>query len=96
MYQTKKGNQLYFGMKVHLGVDKDSGLMHSVVTTAANVHDLTPAAELLHGDEEVAYADAGYQGIAKRCEMAVRQQHVGWRCAQVSAEPFPIRQKAGP
>ena len=57
-------------MKVHIGVDKDSGLIHSVVTTAANVHDLTPAAELLHGDEEVVYGDAGYQGIAKRPEMA--------------------------
>ena len=78
MHQTKKGNQWYhrfsegfaYGMKVHLGVDKDSGLIHSVVTTAANVHDLTPAAELLHGDEELVYADAGYQGIAKRPAMA--------------------------
>jgi IS5 family transposase len=69
MHQTKKGNQWYFGMKVHAGVDKDSGLIHSVVVTAANVHDLTPAAELLHGDEEVVYGDAGYQGIAKRPEM---------------------------
>jgi IS5 family transposase len=56
-------------MKVHLGVDKDSGLIHSVATTAANVHDLTPSAELLHGEEEVVYADAGYQGIEKRPEM---------------------------
>ena len=56
-------------MKVHAGVDKESGLIHSVVVTAANVHDLTPAAELLHGDEEVVYRDAGYQGIAKRPEM---------------------------
>jgi len=78
MHQTKKGNQWYhrfaegfaYGMKVHTGVDKDSGLIHSVVVTAANVHDLTPAAELLHGDEEVVYADAGYQGIVKRAEMA--------------------------
>jgi IS5 family transposase len=69
MHQTKKGNQWYFGMKVHAGVDKDSGLIHSVVVTAANVHDLTPSAQLLHGDEEVVYADAGYQGIAKRPEM---------------------------
>jgi transposase, IS5 family len=69
MHQTKKGNQWYFGMKVHIGVDKDSGLIHSVETTAANVHDLTPAAELLHGEEEVVYADAGYQGIEKRPEM---------------------------
>jgi IS5 family transposase len=78
MHQTKKGNQWYhcfaegfaYGMKVHAGVDKDSGLIHSVVVTAANVHDLTPAAELLHGDEEVVYGDAGYQGIAKRPEMS--------------------------
>jgi IS5 family transposase len=45
-------------MKVHAGVDKDSGLLHSVVVTAANVHDLTPAAELLHGDEAVVYDNA--------------------------------------
>jgi IS5 family transposase len=46
-------------MKVYAGVDKDSGLIHSVVVTTANVHDLTPAAELLHGDEKVVYGDAG-------------------------------------
>jgi IS5 family transposase len=57
-------------MKVHAGVDKDSGLIHSVVVTTANVLDLTPAADMLHGDEEVVYGDAGYQGIAKRTEMA--------------------------
>ena len=57
-------------MKVHIGVDKDSGLIHSVLTTAANVHDITPASELLHGDEEVVYGDTGYQGIAKRAEIA--------------------------
>jgi IS5 family transposase len=45
-------------------------LIHSVAVTAANVHDLTPASELLHGDEEVVYDDAGYQGIGKRPEMA--------------------------
>jgi hypothetical protein len=56
-------------MKVHIGVDAESGLIHSVQTTAANVHDLTAAAELLHGEETVVYADAGYQGIAKRPEM---------------------------
>ena len=78
MYQTKKGNQwshrcsegFAYGMKVHAGVDKDSGLIHSVVVTAANVLELTPVAELLHGNEKVGYSDAGYQGIAKRSEMA--------------------------
>ena len=70
MHQTKKGNQWSFGMKVHrIGVDKDSGLIHSVETTDANVHDLTPAADLLHGEVEVVYADAGYQSIEKRTEM---------------------------
>jgi IS5 family transposase len=69
MHQTKKGNQWYFGMKVHIGVDAASGLIHSVQTTSANVHDLTPAPELLHGEETLVYADAGYQGIDKRQEM---------------------------
>jgi len=70
MHQTKKGNQWYFGMKVHIGVDKDSGLIHSIVATAANVHDLTPSSEILHGEEELAYGDAGYEGIAKSPEIA--------------------------
>ena len=52
MHLSKKGNQWYLGMKVHAGVDKDSGMVHSVVVTAPNVHDLTLAADLLHGDEE--------------------------------------------
>jgi IS5 family transposase len=70
MHQTKKGNQWYFGMKVHAGVDKDAGLINLVKVTPANAHDLNPAAELLHANEEVVYGDAGYQGIAKRPEMA--------------------------
>jgi transposase, IS5 family len=69
MHQACKGKQWHFGMKVHIGVDKDTGLIHSVETTAANVHDLTPAVDLLHGEEDVVYADAGYQGIEKREEM---------------------------
>ena len=79
MHQTKKGNQWYFGMKVHIGVDKDNGLIHSVETTSANVHDLTPAADLLHGEETVVYADAGYQGIEKREEM--QGKAIGFRVA---------------
>lgn len=79
MHQTKKGNQWYFGMKVHAGMDKNSCLIHSVVVTTANLHELTPAAELLHGDEKVVYGDAGYQGIAKRPEMAGKR--AGFRVA---------------
>jgi IS5 family transposase len=66
-------------MKVHIGMDSESGLIHSVETTAANVHDLTPAAELLHGEEKVINADAGYQGIEKRDEMQGRG--IGFRVA---------------
>ena len=57
-------------MKVYTSVDKDSSLIHSVVVTVANVHELTPAADLLHGDEQVVDGEVGDQGIAKRPEMA--------------------------
>src|SRR4051812_37883726 len=62
MHQTKKGNQWYFGMKAHVGVDAESGLVHSVIGTPANVADVTQAHDLLHGDETVAFGDAGYIG----------------------------------
>lgn len=68
MHQTKKGNQWYFGMKAHIGVDAESGLVHTVVGTAANVSDVTQAQALLHGDETDVFGDAGYQGVEKREE----------------------------
>ena len=68
MHQVKKGNQWHFGMKAHIGVDLDSGLVHTVLTTPANVNDVTQAHGLLHGQETVALGDAGYQGVAKRPE----------------------------
>ena len=68
MHQTKKGNQWHFGMKAHIGVDADSGLVHSVVGTAANVNDVTQAHALVHGEENHVLADAGYQGVDKRAE----------------------------
>jgi len=68
MRQTKKGNQWHFGMKAHIGVDADSGLTHTLVTTAANVSDITQAHALLHGDETRAFGDAGYQGVERRQE----------------------------
>jgi IS5 family transposase len=68
MHQTKKGNQWYFGMKAHIGVDAESGLTHTVVTTAANVNDVTQAHALLHGEETDVFGDAGYQGVEKREE----------------------------
>ena len=68
MHQAKKGNQWHFGMKAHIGVDADSGLVHSVIGTAANVSDVTQGHDLLHGKEKVVFADAGYQGADKRPE----------------------------
>jgi transposase, IS5 family len=79
MKQTRKGNNWYFGMKAHIGVDAQSGLVHTVAGTAANVNDLTMAGALLHGDEEAAFGDAGYQGVHKRAEAAGPIWHVAMR-----------------
>jgi len=66
MHQSKKGNQWYFGMKAHIGVDAESGLVHTVCSTAGNVNDVVQANSLLHGEETDAFGDAGYQGANKR------------------------------
>jgi IS5 family transposase len=79
MHQTKKGQQYYFGMKAHIGVDVQSGLVHSVVGTAANVADVTQVDKLLHGDENMVGADAGYTGVEKRPEHEGRE--VIWQIA---------------
>lgn len=79
MRQTKKGKNWYFGMKAHIGVDADSGLVHTVATTPANVNDLTMAGALLHGQETAAHGDAGYQGVHKRPEAAGPEWHVAMR-----------------
>ncbi|MFZ5779531.1 MAG: IS5 family transposase [Pseudomonadota bacterium] len=68
MHQTRKGNQWYFGMKAHVGVDAESGLVHSAIGTPANVADVTKARALLHGGEAVAFGDAGYIGVEQRPE----------------------------
>jgi transposase, IS5 family len=68
MHQAKKGNEWHFGMKAHIGADAESGLVHTVVGTAANVNDVTQAHALLHGQEKEVFADAGYQGANKREE----------------------------
>jgi IS5 family transposase len=79
MSQTQKGGSWYFGMKAHIGVDAESGLVHTVKCTPANVHDITVAHALLHGKEKVAFADAGYVGIEKRGETGAVQWHVAMR-----------------
>ena len=60
MCQTKKGNQWYFGMKAHIGVDSKTKLIHSIVATPANVHDKHPIPQLLHGNEKRVYGDSAY------------------------------------
>ena len=60
MHQTRKGKQWYFGMKLHIGVDSETGLAHSAVVTSANVHDKHPLPQLLHGQEKKLYGDSAY------------------------------------
>ena len=81
MHQTKKGNQWYFGMKAHIGADRDSTLVHTMVVTAANVADVTQAAELLHGEETQVHADAGYAGVEKRAEIVALERTIDWQIA---------------
>ena len=66
MKQSRKGNQWHFGMKAHIGVDAESGLVHTVIGTSGNVNDVVPANSLLHGQEVTAFADSGYRGAHKR------------------------------
>jgi transposase, IS5 family len=79
MHSTRKGNQWLFGMKAHIGADADSGLVHTVVGTAAHVADVTQASALLHGDENTVDADAGDLGADKREELA--KTPLTWRIA---------------
>ena len=83
MHQTKKGNQWYFGMKAHIGVDADSGLVHTVRGTAANVSDVVEANSLLHGQEANAYGDSGMQGADKRPDMPqpTQERQLRWHVA---------------
>ena len=81
MHQTKKGNQWYFGMKAHIGVDAQSGLVHRVTGTAANVADIAQTHALLHGEEKEAYADAGYLGVGKREEIVAGHAGIEWHVA---------------
>jgi IS5 family transposase len=81
MHQTKKGNPWYFGLKAHIGTDRDSKLVHPVVVTAANVADIAKTAELLHGEEQQVHADAGYTGVEKRPEIVALARKIDWQIA---------------
>lgn len=80
MHQTKKGNQYYFGMKAHIGVDADTGMVHSLAGTPANAADVTQVDKLLHGEETHVCGDAGYTGVQKRDEHKERKQVI-WSIA---------------
>jgi len=84
MHQTKKGKQWHFGMKAHIGTDADTGLVHTLVGTPANVADVTQTHALLHGQETDVFADAGYQGAHKRTEN--RHRPVTWHIAMKAAK----------
>ena len=98
MHQTKKGNQWHFGMKAHIGVDVASGVVHTVVGTAANEADINQMAAVLHGAEEDVFADAGYTGADKRPEHEDRD--VCWNIAIkrsiIKALPQGLRDLAEP
>src|SRR5215207_5010860 len=98
MHQTKKGNQWHFGMKAHIGVDVASGVVHTVIGTAANEADITQMAAVLHGRESDVFADAGYTGADKRPELADRE--VSWSIAIkrgiIKALPKRLRDLAEP
>ena len=100
MRQVKKGNQYHFGMKLHIGVDARTGVVHSLSTTSANVHDVTEAHWLLHGGEKQVWGDAGYIGVQKRPEN--RELAVEWQVAMKPGQrrklepdsPAALREKA--
>ncbi|WP_344870015.1 IS5 family transposase, partial [Comamonas faecalis] len=83
MHSSKKGNQWYFGMKAHIGVDADSGLVHTVRCTSGNVGDVVEGNSLLHGQEVQVFGDAGYQGADKRADAS---KDVPWHVAMGPAK----------
>jgi IS5 family transposase len=94
MHQTKKGNQWHFGMKAHIAVDVDSGLVHTVTTTAANGSDVEQIADLLHGKEQHVWADSGYRGAQARVEREDLQWHIAARPSDIAKLPEGRRKAA--
>ena len=93
-HQVKKGNAWYFGYKAHVGVDKDSGIVHTVKVTGANQHDVSMTPELLTGEETVVYGDSGYLSAEKR-EDAVKKNKNGKRiCYKINRRPSQIAKKS--
>lgn len=90
-HSSKKGNTWHFGYKAHIGVDRESGLVHHVKTTAANEHDVTAVSDLMHGEEETLHGDSGYIGANKRPE-AIRKNKNGKKIKyQICRKPSTIQ-----
>ncbi|WP_313559329.1 IS5 family transposase [Ruminiclostridium cellobioparum] len=90
MHQTKKGNEWYFGMKVHSGVDAGSGYVHTITGTSANVHDIVETSKLIREDDEVVYGDSGYSGAQKRNEFK-EDEHLSSIEMRVNVRPSSIK-----
>ena len=93
-HSVKKGNTWHFGYKAHVGVDRDTGLVHHVEVTGANVHDVTMVPQLLTGEEAAVYGDSGYLGAEKR-EDAIKRNQQGKRIRyKINRRPSQIRKKS--
>lgn len=92
MHQTKKGNQWYFGMKVHTAVDAGTGYVHTITATAANVHEVTEVHKLIREDDEVVYGDSGYTGIQKRSEIK-DDEHLSQVDYRIAIKPSLMKMK---
>jgi IS5 family transposase len=90
MHQTKTGNQWFFGLKAHIGVDAKRGLVHSFTTTSANEHDLNQLPELMHGEESFVSADSGYRGVEKREETKGKKRD-DWLIAEIPSKVRELR-----
>lgn len=90
MHQVKKGNQWYFGMKIHVGVDAGSGYVHTITATSASEHDISQAANLIRPDDEVIYGDSGYSGLEKRDEIKA-DEHLASITYRTNRRPSSIK-----
>ena len=94
-HSVKKGNQWYFGYKEHIGVDADSGLVHTVETTSANVHDSNMVVELLQGTEEEVYGDSGYLGAEKKDDAVLVSNEGKPIRYQINKRPSQLKKASG-
>lgn len=94
MHQSRKGNQWYFGMKIHAGVDAGSGYVHTITATSGNQSDITEAHHLIREDDEVVYGDSGYIGIEKRCEIK-ENDHLSQVEYRINQRPSRLKMNIG-